>query len=135
LADQLNKRRLQLGIRWVEVARRAGMTPQNLSRIRRGEISLTRDAAAGIERALQFAEGSVADGNPVPTKEPSPHAAVRRQERARSVIVSASLQELNEMATAYAEAFGESEGEAFLLRALEIRTAAEAGDKRAPGTA
>jgi transcriptional regulator with XRE-family HTH domain len=123
LADQLNKRRLQLGIRWVEVARRAGMTVQNLSRIRRGEIGLSQDAAAGIERALWFAEGSVAAGNPIPVDDPPLPVAARRQE-ARGFIVGLTRDELVRLADIYAEAFGEQAAEAFLLRAAEIRHAA-----------
>lgn len=130
LADKMNQRRLHLGIRWVEVARRAGMSPQNLSRIRRGEISLTEDAAAGIERALRFVAGSVSKGNPVPLDD-RPAPTDGRREQAHSIIVNASLNELMAMANAYVEAFDEEAGEAFLRRAQEIR--GEAAEERGLG--
>lgn len=59
LADRMNDRRRELRIRWTGVARRAGMTPQNLLRIRKGDISVTWEAADGIDDALQWRRGSV----------------------------------------------------------------------------
>lgn len=55
----MNERREDLRIRWKEVARRAGMYPQNLLRIRNGAIAVTWEAASGIDDALQWARGSV----------------------------------------------------------------------------
>jgi transcriptional regulator with XRE-family HTH domain len=61
--DQLDAwmedRRRELRVRWSEVARRAGMSPQNLLRIRKGQISISWDAADGIEDALLWDRGSV----------------------------------------------------------------------------
>lgn len=58
--DQLmNDSRQRLHVRWAEVARRANMTVQNLGRIRRGTISISWEAAQGIEAALQWERGSV----------------------------------------------------------------------------
>lgn len=55
----MDGRRRELRIMWAEVARRAGMSPQNLLRIRKGQISISWDAAAGIESALRWVAGSV----------------------------------------------------------------------------
>lgn len=60
LAGEMEARRRELRVNWTEVARRAGMSPQNLLRIRNGEISVTDDAADGIDEALYWEQGSVA---------------------------------------------------------------------------
>lgn len=54
LAEEMNSQRKKLGLRWNEVATRAGMTAQNLLRIRNGEIAISELAAAGIDRALEW---------------------------------------------------------------------------------
>lgn len=59
LDELMNERRRELRIKWSEVARRAGMTPQNLLRIRKGDISITWDAADGIDDAMLWTRGSV----------------------------------------------------------------------------
>jgi hypothetical protein len=55
----MNERRKELRAKWVEVARRAGMSPQHLVRIRKGRVAISWDAADGIERALRWERGSV----------------------------------------------------------------------------
>jgi hypothetical protein len=56
----MNERRRKLRIKtWTQVAERAGMSDENLRKIRRGEISISENAADGIEDALQWAPGSV----------------------------------------------------------------------------
>lgn len=76
LAEEMNERRRQLRMKWTEIARRAGMTPQNLLRIRNGEISVTDDAADGLDHALQWERDSVheilAGRKPVPLDIPRP---------------------------------------------------------------
>lgn len=58
--DQLiDERRKTLRLRWSQLARRAGMTQENLLRIRKNRISISWEAAAGIERALLWEPGSV----------------------------------------------------------------------------
>ena len=60
LAQAMTARRVALRpLQWKEVAKRAGMSEQNLLRIRNGEISLTPEAIAGIEIALRWDVGSV----------------------------------------------------------------------------
>jgi hypothetical protein len=62
--ERLNKamteRMRQLRLKWADVARRAdGMSQQHLLRIRKGQVPVTPEAAASIERALEWAPGSV----------------------------------------------------------------------------
>ena len=60
LGDWMNSRRRQLRIKtWNQVAALAGMTSENLRKIRRGEISISENASDGIEEALQWKRGSV----------------------------------------------------------------------------
>lgn len=60
LTAAMERDRKRLGLEWTDVARLAGMTPQNLLRIRNGEIkSLSDNAKRGIETAFRWPEGSV----------------------------------------------------------------------------
>ena len=79
LTQLMDDRRLELQLRWAEVARRAGMAVQNLGRIRRGSISISWEAAQGIEDALRWERGSV-DAvlrgdlpTPLPDEDPTGH--------------------------------------------------------------
>lgn len=56
----MSERRLELGIRWQEVAKRAGVTAFHLRRVRIGAAPLSPDLEAGIERALQWPRGYIA---------------------------------------------------------------------------
>jgi hypothetical protein len=67
--DQLiDKRRRQLRRTWAQLARSAGMTEENLLRIRKNRISISWSAAEGLETALHWPRGSieaaVTDGTP-----------------------------------------------------------------------
>jgi hypothetical protein len=59
LAATMQARRVNLDLQWKDVAKRMGMSEANLHRIRTGQISLTPDATAAIERALEWEGGSV----------------------------------------------------------------------------
>lgn len=59
LTDHMIEQATELRLSWREVARRAGMTEQNLRRVRVGDISVTENAAEGIENALSWQPGSV----------------------------------------------------------------------------
>lgn len=59
LARAMDARRIDLGLRWQQVAARAHMSVGNLSRIRNGSITLTQLAAAAIERALEWPRGTI----------------------------------------------------------------------------
>lgn len=69
LADVMNQRRLDLGLKWREVAERSGMTAFHLQRIRANQVPLSQDAEAGIQRALRWRRGSItavlAGGEPI----------------------------------------------------------------------
>lgn len=55
----MDERRKELRIKWVEVARRADMSPQHLIRIRKGRVAISWEAADGINDALRWTRGSV----------------------------------------------------------------------------
>lgn len=72
LNELLDKRRLSLGLRWKDIANRAGVSHHTILQLRKGEpvADLT---TAGVERALQWEPGSIArilqDKPPVPKGE------------------------------------------------------------------
>jgi transcriptional regulator with XRE-family HTH domain len=58
----MNTRRLELGgMRWVVVADRAGMSVQNLLRIRKGQIAVTAEARLQIGKGLEIEPDSITD--------------------------------------------------------------------------
>lgn len=59
LAQLLDDQRRRRFLKWVDVARELGMSPQNLTRIRNGEISISADAAKVIERFLLWQPGGL----------------------------------------------------------------------------
>lgn len=59
LSRAMDERRRNLALSWKRVADRAGMTETHLRRIRNGEVPLTDNAKAAIERALEWAQGTV----------------------------------------------------------------------------
>lgn len=59
LSERMEDRRKELRLKWTQVGRRGGMSPQNLLRIRNGVISITEDAADSVEDGLFWARGSV----------------------------------------------------------------------------
>jgi len=83
LDKAMNRRRVDLGLRWNEVADRAGMTYGNLHKIRSGATTLTDLAVRGIERALQWPPGSVegilAGGDPTPLQMDKPPLTQEQQ--------------------------------------------------------
>ncbi|GAB3156555.1 hypothetical protein GCM10027258_63170 [Amycolatopsis stemonae] len=70
LAQLLEDQRERRHIKWVDVARELHMTPQNLTRIRDGKISISDKAASMIERFLLWEPGGMeiflAGGEPTP---------------------------------------------------------------------
>lgn len=69
LAEAMRQHRKRLRLSWGEVARRSGMTRQNLLRIRKNEIAISDLSATGIEQALGWPEGAVDEilsGRPIP---------------------------------------------------------------------
>lgn len=59
LDQVMNDRRIELRLRWVEVGRRARMSVQNLSLIRKGKIEITDLAAANLEDAFEWPRGRI----------------------------------------------------------------------------
>ncbi|HEX3779793.1 MAG TPA: hypothetical protein VHX38_08985 [Pseudonocardiaceae bacterium] len=104
----MNERRKQLRYRWNRVAELAGMTYGNLHKIRTGQITVTEDAAYGIEIALRWSPGSVeailAGGEPTDTL---PHEVER----------DAAYVALREAVAVYVDEYGE-EGALQKLREL-----------------
>jgi hypothetical protein len=56
----MNESRLDLRLRWTEVARRAGIDSSTLRRIRYGEGAVSDLAARGLEDALEWPHGTIA---------------------------------------------------------------------------
>lgn len=59
LDREMDRRRLELHLRWNQVAERAGMTYGNLHKIRKGQTALTEFAKSGLERALDWPRGHI----------------------------------------------------------------------------
>lgn len=58
LDTAINRRRIQLGLPWKELAARAGVTQQTLLQLRRGE-RVAELTEGGVEDALQWQRGSI----------------------------------------------------------------------------
>lgn len=54
----LDERRLELRLRWSQLAHAAGMDPGNLRRIRKGLVALTDFAARGLDTAAEWPPGT-----------------------------------------------------------------------------
>lgn len=122
------QRRNELGYgSQVALEEASGVSYRTISRLETGH-SIGKNNLRKLEQALLWDLGSVdailAGGDPSPSKGQQPEG--RRQE-SRSFIVGLTREELVNLADVYAEAFGEQAGEAFLLRAAEIRRDAAAG--------
>lgn len=59
LSEAMRKRGLQLGKRWVHIARDADITTSALGAIRRGEYRPSPHTATALDEALEWAPGSV----------------------------------------------------------------------------
>lgn len=58
LEQEMNARRLELRMRWVDIARAAGISPEALRSIRRGDYRPTDLTAQAIDAALGWKRGS-----------------------------------------------------------------------------
>ena len=74
LARYIDQRRLELGMKWDEVAAAAGIKPPTLRAIRNGTNSPSPLTMRGLDRALQWAPGSVEQilkgSDPLPADQP-----------------------------------------------------------------
>jgi hypothetical protein len=59
LADQLNRRRLELRLQWTDIARAAGITDKALRAMRRGEYGPSELTQIRLDEALRWQPGSV----------------------------------------------------------------------------
>jgi hypothetical protein len=66
----MNERRVDLGLRWTDVAEAGDVSPETLRAVRRNSAPLRDLTKAGIERGLRWSRGSVdrilAGGDPSP---------------------------------------------------------------------
>lgn len=72
LGAAMDDARLELGLRWSQVAKNVGMTPQNLLRIRKGEIAVTPLAGRSIELTFNWPRGRVEELEAQRTRLPDP---------------------------------------------------------------
>lgn len=98
LSEAMEKRRLELRMKWTQVADRADLSQAGLGAIRRGERSPSPLTRARIEHALQWAPGSVdaimAGGDPINSAPTSDVSEVVREILAERARITASLEEL-----------------------------------------
>lgn len=80
LDHAMDERRIELRLKWRQVAERADLTAFHLQRIRAGKVKLSKDAAVAIDDSMEWERGSAwrvyyEDGEPEPLKlQQSPHA-------------------------------------------------------------
>lgn len=60
LADELNRRRLELRLQWTDIAKAAGITDKALRAMRRGEYGPSELTQIRLDEALRWRPGSVA---------------------------------------------------------------------------
>jgi hypothetical protein len=69
----MDERRVELRMKWRQVAERADLTAFHLQRIRAGKVKLSKDAAVAIDDAMAWERGSAwtvyyEDGDPTPLR-------------------------------------------------------------------
>jgi len=76
LAEQMDARRLELGMRWQDVAAEAGVSLKTLYSVRTGEGGVTGLTQGKVEKGLRWGPGSVESilggGDPVPLPQAGP---------------------------------------------------------------
>ncbi|GAA0637935.1 hypothetical protein GCM10010174_69700 [Kutzneria viridogrisea] len=127
LALAMNDRRLELGLYWTDVAKRAGMTAQNLLRIRNGEIGLTPLSKRAIDRAMSWEPGRGVDHvlnamRPVATGVDVPAFAVAPGD---------GIEELLATWKQVRDTLGEEQADRFIVQALRDRDAVRERDRAA----
>ncbi|WP_051761349.1 hypothetical protein [Microbispora rosea] len=75
LADAMDQRRIELGLRWEHIAEKARISTTHLRKFRRGDAGISSVVEAALEDALQWEHGSMATirdgGEPTPVAESS----------------------------------------------------------------
>ena len=134
LTNEMAARREQLRLNWTKVAQLAGMTPQNLLRIRNGEIAVTDDAANGIERALQWSEGSVQqilEGHDAKERDPEPmRVQPSRGTLTRAQIARMSKGQISDIAEMIRETVGKEAAIDWVVGASRIQDEELQGGRR-----
>lgn len=95
LSDAMHKRGIQLGKRWVHIAREAGVTTSALGAIRRGEYRPSPHTAAALDSVLQWPAGtvdSILDGRDAPSPMDAAEAMMDENERLAAEIRALSEQ-------------------------------------------
>lgn len=124
LGAAMNDSRVDMGLRWSEVARRAGMSPQNLLRIRKGEIAVTELSARSIERVFDWPQGRVKallddSGSPLPDPESFDPATAPVEDLAK--IIAAMLDSGN---------YSDEQVARAIVRARELRSSNSTHERR-----
>ena len=87
LSDLMEQRRLELGLRWKQVAEAGGISYESIRAIRSGTADMRSLTRHGIETGLRWEAGSVerilAGGDPAPLTEPAARHPPGRQRRLR----------------------------------------------------
>jgi hypothetical protein len=75
LADAMDQRRIELGLRWEHIAEKSRISTTHLRKFRRGDAGISSVVEAALEDALQWEHGSMATirdgGEPTPVAESS----------------------------------------------------------------
>lgn len=107
LSEAMERRRLELRMKWTQVAERADLSQAGLGAIRRGERSPSPLTRARIEHALEWAPGSVdailAGGDPITSA--AGVSDVVRELLAERNQLTASLEELEGIGAAGTAAY------------------------------
>jgi transcriptional regulator with XRE-family HTH domain len=105
----MEKRRLELRLKWTQVAEQADMSQAGLGAIRRGERSPSSLARARIEHALQWEPGSVdaiiAGGDPANARPPAEATSVVLELLADRERLVSGLAELEDMGATSTSAY------------------------------
>lgn len=114
LGDLMEARRIELGLRWSEVATTGGPAYETLRAIRAGTAAIRPLTKRGIEIGLRWEQGSVdailAGRDPVPLNAAAPRPAARyddsRMQRVSDVVAGLDAdQELKDGMLAFADAW------------------------------
>jgi hypothetical protein len=126
LAEVMDLRRAELGLKWDDVAIDGGVSVATLRRMRRGN-AITTDNATAAERGLRWRMGSIravlAGGLPSPMESGERAPMASTAEANRASILSATSEQLVEMRQVVEDVLGAEMANRWLTGALEMRAA------------
>lgn len=105
LDDALNQRRVHQLMLWSAVAKGAGMSPQNLHRLRRGHVTLNDLSTANLEKSMDWPRGTIAS---VLNREMTPGEAAALPGASEQVNPDRPSPELLRMLTEMLRTYGEA---------------------------